>query len=97
MKRTIRSGGRKQHFTTAQKKAYWMGVGISNSCHDNCDLLDHPDPKIRASVRAGYEANNHGDKSHLAFLSRTEPRKGMLIKKNRRATTKTSPRTSRKR
>ena len=58
-------------YSSAQKKAYWMGVGMSNIIHDNGDLLDHPDPKIRASVRAGYEANNRGDLSHMALKKKT--------------------------
>ena len=57
----------KTTFTTAQRRAYWMGVGISNAVHDQRDLLDHPDPRIRESVQAGYEANNRGDVSHKAF------------------------------
>ena len=55
---------KKQRYTKAQQRAYWIGVGISNAVHDKGDVLNHTDPTIRASVRAGYQANNSKDVSH---------------------------------
>lgn len=65
----------KTTFTVAERRGYWMGVGISNAVHDQRDLLDHPDPRIRASVQAGYEANNRSDVSHKAFSVRGTSKK----------------------
>ena len=74
---------KKQRFTRAQQKAYWIGVGISNAIHDKADILDHADPAIRASVRAGYQANNATDVSHKFSKrpSRSKPAKKPSVKR----------------
>lgn len=50
---------KKKNYTAAQRKAYWIGVGMNAERYgDSGWLLDHPDPAIRNSARRGYNDEN---------------------------------------
>lgn len=53
----------KRRFTKAERQAYWIGVGISaaRSKEESMKLLDSKNPKIRKSIRKGYQADNADD------------------------------------
>lgn len=52
----------KQRFTKAERQAYWIGVGISAArSKESMELLDSKNPKIRKSIRKGYQADNVND------------------------------------
>lgn len=51
-------------YTAVERRAYWIGVGISAERHgDSRKLLDSSNVAIRNSVRSGYEADNRRDLS----------------------------------
>ncbi len=57
-------GKAKRYYSSEERKAYWIGVGISAERHgDGEKVLDSRSTKIRNSVRKGYEADNHKDLS----------------------------------
>lgn len=55
-----KKGRFKKHYTPNQRKAYWIGVGISLERHAERErFLNHPNNAIRKSAIAGYDADNH--------------------------------------
>ena len=52
----------KQKYSIAEKRAYWIGVGISAERHgDGAKILNKSSDKIRKSSQNGYEADNKKD------------------------------------
>lgn len=59
---------RKSKFTAAQKRAYWIGVGMNAERYGDSERsLDHPDPNIRNSARRGYNDENIKDLTRVKF------------------------------
>ncbi len=59
-KRTGKS--KRKRYSSAEKRAYWVGVGISlGRFGDSAVVLDNSNLKIQKSARNGYTADNHGD------------------------------------
>ncbi len=51
-------------FSAAERKAYWMGVGISAQVHgDGQKMMECSNARLRRSIQAGYEADNRKDLS----------------------------------
>lgn len=60
----------KPKYTAAQRRAYWIGVGISAERHGDGDkVLDSSNIAVRNSARNGYSDDNHKDLS--SKLSKT--------------------------
>lgn len=58
----------KPKYSAAEKRAYWIGAGISAAVHGDSDkILRHKNPKIARSARKGYEDDNHKDISSKAL------------------------------
>ena len=58
----------KPKFTAAQRKAYWIGVGMNAERYGDSErLLNHPDPNIRNSARHGYNDENTKDLTRVKF------------------------------
>lgn len=52
----------RKKYTNAQRKAYWIGVGIATERYNESnDFLDSKNPNIRNSIRAGYNDVNYKD------------------------------------
>ena len=67
---------KKKFFTLAERRAYWIGVGISAERHDDGrKLLDCSSSAIRSSVRKGYEDDSHKDVSLLFLEKNNRPKK----------------------
>lgn len=51
-------------YSLQEKRAYWIGVGISAARHGDADvLLNSSNSDVRNSARSGYEADNRRDLS----------------------------------
>ena len=49
----------KKRYTAAQRKAYWIGVGINAERYGDSNwMLEHSNAKIRYSTRCGYNDEN---------------------------------------
>ena len=58
------SNKRKTKYSFQEMKAYWIGVGISSAVHkEHESLLNSKNPKIRTSIRKGYQDDNYKDVS----------------------------------
>lgn len=58
----------KKRYTAAQRKAYWIGVGINAERHGDSDrLLEHSSSMIRNSARRGYNDENTKDLTRVKF------------------------------
>ncbi len=56
--------GKKPKYSAAEKKAYWIGVGISAERHgEGNSVLNHRNNLIRKSALKGYEDDNFKDVS----------------------------------
>lgn len=54
----------RRHFSSAERKAYWMGVGISAQIHGDGDKVRNcSNERLRKSIQAGYNADNYHDAS----------------------------------
>lgn len=53
---------KRSKYSYKQKRAYWIGVGISMERHgDGYKALENSNVKTRKSVISGYEADNYHD------------------------------------
>ena len=72
----------KQKYSTAEKRAYWIGVGISAERHgDGAKILNGSSGKIRKSAQNGYEADNKKDVS-LRVTGNTRTISGTSVSKS---------------
>lgn len=55
---------KKRKYSKDEIRAYWIGVGISSArTKESIKLLDSSKPKIRNSIRKGYQDDNINDVS----------------------------------
>lgn len=55
---------KKKKHSLDERRAYWIGVGISSAYHKEADnLLNSSNPKIQKAIRKGYQADNVKDVS----------------------------------
>ena len=58
----------KKRYTSAERKAYWIGVGINAERYGDSDrLLEHSNSKIRTSARRSYNDENMKDLTRIKF------------------------------
>ncbi len=63
-----KSNRKKPKFSSGEKRAYWIGVGISTALHGESDkILGHKNAKIARSAQKGYEDDNRRDISSKAL------------------------------
>lgn len=57
---------KRKKYSLNERRAYWIGVGISAERHGDGDrIFSHPSEKVRKSASKGYEADNSRDVSNL--------------------------------
>ena len=61
----------KKNYTAAQRKAYWIWVGINAERHGDSDrLLDHSNSKISNLARRGYNDENTKNLTRVKFKNK---------------------------